>query len=30
MEKLRREIDGIKRHRLAYYSSHLDIVQDLT
>ncbi len=28
MEKLRREIDGIKRHRLEYYSSHLNIVED--
>lgn len=28
MDKLRREIDGIKRHKLDYYGSHLDIVQD--
>ena len=28
MEKLRSELERIKRHRLAYYKSHLSIVED--
>jgi hypothetical protein len=28
MEKLKQEINRIKRHRLEYYNSHLDLVED--